>query len=197
MLVIAVIPAVLKAFVGGNAIGWVADRIDVSYLAIIFSVISIVLKAGEEKKALTSVPWNTLFMVSGMGMLIEVASSAGALKYLSDYISGSFSPEAVPYAMGIVGNVMSFFASTMGVVIPTLYPIIHGVCTASDALPGLTFAVVAIASTSLSPFSLSGGLGMGAAPEEKKNSLFWSLIICSVLYLVLVMACVAVGIISN
>ncbi|MGN1001209.1 MAG: SLC13 family permease, partial [Oscillospiraceae bacterium] len=113
MTAILVLPSVLKNIFGGTALTWLAGKVDATFLAIIFGVISIILKVGDEKKAIASVPWKTIIMVCGMSMLISVASEAGATQFLSDYLGNSFSASALPYVMAIVAAVMSIFSSTM------------------------------------------------------------------------------------
>ena len=151
----------------------------------------------DEKKALASVPWHTILMMCGVGMLIGVASQAGALEYLSSYIGENFNPAAVPFAVCLVAGVMSFFSSTMGVVLPTLYPLVFAICTLSGADPVVLFSVIPIAAclTGISPVSLAGGLALANTDEDKRNRMFFTLILCAVGFLVYVLLATAVHLI--
>jgi di/tricarboxylate transporter len=194
-----IIPAILKWMIGGSAISWFAGKMEVTFLAIIFGIISVFCKVGSEKDAIADVPWKTIIMVCGMGMLVATASEAGALAYLSDYIGRSFSADVIPYVMCIVAGIMSIFASTMGVVVPTLYPLIYAISAASGAMPALLFSVVPISAgyTGMSPFSLAGGLAMAAAEDSKKEKLFIVLIIVAIASIFMTAALVWLGLLRN
>ena len=196
---LVVLPPVFKSLVGGAFFGGLAKRMDATLLAVLFGVLSIIFKAGDEKKAIAAVPWKTIIMVCGMGMLISVASEAGAMDYLSEYVGRSFSATALPYVMAIVAAVMSLFSSTMGVVVQTLYPLIFAICTASGANPVILFSIVPLAATSAgnSPFSLQGGLVLSALDsDEERNRMFMTLIAIAVALTLLSLLMVAVGIVN-
>lgn len=197
MLLIIVVPNVLKGITGNAAIAAFADKLDITFLAVILAIVGIILKIGDEKKALASVPWHTILMMCGVGMLIGVASQAGALEYLSSYIGENFNPAVVPFAVCLVAGVMSFFSSTMGVVLPTLYPLVFAICTLSGANPVVLFSVIPIAAclTGISPVSLAGGLALANTGEDKRNRMFFTLILCAVGFLVYVLLATAVHLI--
>lgn len=197
MLIIIVVPNVLKGVTGNAAIAAFAGKLDITFLAVLFSIAAIILKVGDEKKALAGVPWHTIVMMCGVGMLVAVASESGALEYLSSYIGETFNPSLVPFAMVLVAGVMSFFSSTMGVVVPTLYPLVFAICTLSGANPVVLFSVIPIAAicTGHSPVSLSGGLCLANTEESQKNRMFFILVGCAVGFLLLVLAFVGIGII--
>ena len=194
-----IIPPALNSMIGGPAFKWLATNLDATFLAILFGVLSIIFKVGDEKKAIANVPWPVIIMVGGMGMLISVAAEAGAMTYLSEYISGNLSVAAIPYAICIVAGVMSVFSSTMGVVVPTLYPIIFAICTATGASPALLFSIVPIsaANAGTSPFSLFGGLAMASTDEKDKDKMFMYLLIVAIASVLLVCLLTAVGIINS
>lgn len=195
---ILVVPPTLKGLFGGAALTWLTSKIDATFLAIIFGVISIILKVGDEKKAIASVPWKTIIMVCGVSMLISVASEAGATQFLSDYLGNSFSASVLPFVMALVAAIMSIFSSTMGVVIPTIFPIIFAICSASGADPAILFSVVPLAAaySGSSPFSLFGGLVMSSIEDEKKDKMFIWLIIMAICFTMLTLLFIALGIIN-
>ena len=96
-------------------------------------------------------------------------------------------------------SVMSLFSSTMGVVVPTLYPLIFAICSASGANPVILFSIVPLAATSAgnSPFSLQGGLVLSALDsDEERNRMFMTLIAIAVALTLLSLLMVAVGIVN-
>lgn len=199
MTALLIIPALLKGIGLSGGIKWFAGKMEVTFLAIVFSVIAVLCKIGDEKEAMANVPWKTIVMVCGMGMLIGVASESGALAYLSGYITDRFSPAIIPLVVCLVAGVMSVFSSTMGVVVPTLYPIVFAISMASGSSPAMLFSVIPIAAgySGMSPFSLQGGLALSAAEESKREKMFILLIAMAVIAILLVALFVAIGIIRS
>lgn len=195
-----ILPPVCKSLFGGDFFSGLAKKLDATFLCVIFGVLAIILKVGDEKKAISGVPWKTIIMVCGMGMIISVASEAGVMTYLSDYLGRSFSASALPYVIGIVAAVMSLFSSTMGVVVPTLYPLIFAICSVSGADPVILFSIVPLAATSAgnSPFSLQGGLVQASLDDDKaRNRMFMELIVIAVVLSLLSLLMVAIGVVNS
>ena len=197
--ILVVLPPVCKSIFGGKFFSSAAKMLDATFLAVTFGLLSILLKAGDEKKAIAGVPWKTIIMVCGMGMLVSVAAEAGTMDYLSEYVGRTFSAGALPYVMGIVAAVMSLFSSTMGVVVPTLYPIIFAVCSLSGANPAILFSIVPLAATSAgnSPLSLFGGLVQASLEDDTaRNRMFLELIVIAVVMTLVSLLLVAIGVVN-
>lgn len=164
MAVVLVFP-LLKLLIPGNAvIKLVAGKIDVGLVAFVFAVIALLMKLAPQKEIIARVPWNTILMIAGAGMLIAVAVEAGTIDLLSNWIGSNVPTFLVPIAFSLVGAVMSFFSSTTGVVCPALFPLIPGL----SATTGL-----GAQSSAISPFSSGGSLILGSCGnEEERSSLF-------------------------
>lgn len=119
--------------------------------------VKFLVKLGDEKKAIASLPWGTLIMICGMGMLISVAIKAGTIDQLSHWISGNIPAELVPIALGIVAGLMSLFASTLGVVTPALFPIVPTLANTASIDPMLLFVAIVLGSQATSFALLLGG----------------------------------------
>ncbi|MEA4847178.1 MAG: SLC13 family permease, partial [Clostridiaceae bacterium] len=104
---------------------------DVAFTAIILSIVASFLKVGDEKKALFSVPWNTIVMICGIGIIVSLAVEAGSIDMISKAVSNIENPFFVPVIMSIGAGIMSIFSSTTGVVLPTLYPTVSGIAQAT------------------------------------------------------------------
>ena len=61
-------------------------------MAIIFAVIALLLKLAPQKEAIARIPWNTIVMIAGAGMLISVAVKAGTIKMLSTLVGAELCP---------------------------------------------------------------------------------------------------------
>ena len=153
----------------------VAGKIDVGLVAFVFAVIALLMKLAPQKEIIARVPWNTILMIAGAGMLIAVAVEAGTIDLLSNWIGSNVPTFLVPIAFSLVGAVMSFFSSTTGVVCPALFPLIPGLSatTGLGAANLFTCTVLGAQSSAISPFSSGGSLILGSCGnEEERSSLF-------------------------
>jgi di/tricarboxylate transporter len=156
-------------------VSFINSKMNIGLIASVFSVIALLLKLGDEKKAIASVPWSTLIMICGVGMLISVAIKAGTIGALASWIGTSIPAVLVPVAFGVVAAFMSLFASTLGVVTPALFPIVPAIAQNLSLDPMMLFIciVVGAQATAISPFSSGGSLILGACPtEESRTTLF-------------------------
>lgn len=184
MMVIVLIFPLLKLFMPGNeVIKMIAGKVDVGLVAIIFAVIALLMKLAPQKEAIARIPWNTIIMIAGAGMLIAVAVEAGTIQALSNWIGANVPTFLVPIAFSIVGAIMSFFSSTTGVVAPALFPLIPGLAASTGLSATALFActVIGAQSSAISPFSSGGSLILGSCgDEEERNTLFNRLLFTAV-----------------
>ncbi|MGM8887423.1 SLC13 family permease, partial [Psychrobacter sp. 1U2] len=162
-----------------SAIEFLNARIDIGFIAVIFALISLFLKLGDEKAVIALIPWNTLIMICGVGMLIRLGVEVGVIYELTEWLSTNVPIWLIPMLVFVISAIMSVFASTLGVVAPTLFPIVLPLAVASGLSPLLLFTciVVGAQSSSLSPFSSGGSLMLGASQVViEKNKLFSSLL---------------------
>jgi di/tricarboxylate transporter len=141
------------------------------------------MNLAPQKEIISKVPWNTILMIAGAGMLIAVAVEAGTIDLLSAWIGSNVPALLIPIAFSFVGAIMSFFSSTTGVVCPALFPLIPGLSASSGIAPAALFActVLGAQSSAISPFSSGGSLILGSqSDEEERNRLFNRLLFVAV-----------------
>jgi len=176
MILIAVVFPVLHMLVPENqTITFMNSKIDIGLLSIAFSTIALLLKLADEKQVIAKVPWNTLIMICGVGMLISVAIKAGTITLLAGWIGSNIPTLLIPITLCLVGGIMSFFSSTLGVVCPALFPIIPSIAATSDIPAIILFVCVVIGAqaTAISPFSSGGSLVLGScSSDEDRTELF-------------------------
>ena len=184
MMVVVLVFPLLKILVPGNAgIAYMAGKVDVGLVAIIFAVIALLMKLAPQKEAISKIPWNTIIMIAGAGMLIAVAVKAGTIKMLSAWVGANVPTPLIPLAFSIIAAIMSFFSSTTGVVAPALFPLIPGLAESTGLSAGALFActVLGAQSSAISPFSSGGSLILGSTPkEEDRTTLFNKLLLRAV-----------------
>ncbi|MFR2766649.1 MAG: SLC13 family permease [Clostridium sp.] len=184
MMVVVLIFPLMQILMSGNAaIQYISSKVDVGLVAIVFAVIALLLKLAPQKEALAKIPWNTIVMIAGAGMLIAVAVEAGTIDALSTWIGSNVPKPLVPIAFSVVGAIMSFFSSTTGVVAPALFPLIPNLAASAGLTSSALFActIIGAQSSAISPFSSGGSLILGSTPkEEDRNMLFNRLLMVAV-----------------
>ena len=184
MMVVVLIFPLLHIFVPKNpSISYMAGKVDVGLVAIIFAVIGLLLELAPQKEAIAKIPWNTIVMIAGAGMLIAVAVKAGTIQMLSTWVGSNVPAPLIPIAFSIIAAIMSFFSSTTGVVTPALFPLIPNLAAVTGISAPVLFActVLGAQSSAISPFSSGGSLILGSTPkEEGRNVLFNRLLLRAV-----------------
>ncbi|WP_228747504.1 SLC13 family permease [Pseudomonas sp. MM211] len=172
MAIVLAAPIANIAMPDNQTIAFINSKMDIGLIASIFSVIALLLKLGDERKAMASVPWSTLIMICGVGMLISVAIKAGTIDILASWIGSTIPPVLVPVAFGIIAAIMSIFASTLGVVTPALFPIVLPIASAMGIEPMVIFIAIVVGAqaTSISPFASGGSLILGSCTSEQSRS---------------------------
>ncbi len=183
MLLVLIFP-LLKMFLPNVAIiSSISGKIDVGLVAMVFTVIALLLKLAPQKEVIAKVPWNTILMIAGAGMLIAVAVKAGTIDALSAWIGSNVPKALIPIAFSLVGAFMSFFSSTTGVVCPALFPLIPALAVSTGLNPAVLFActILGAQSSAISPFSSGGSLILGSCgKEEERDTLFNRLLFVAV-----------------
>ena len=109
-------------------------------MAFCFTIIALLFDLAPQKEVIARVPWNTILMIAGAGMLIAVAVQAGTIDALSAWIGSNVPTALIPLAFSFVGAFMSFFSSTTGVVAPAV-PADSGTCGSNRIKSGSTLCL--------------------------------------------------------
>lgn len=147
---------------------------NVGLVSFLIGTILLALKCGDDKAIIKSIPWNTILLVLGMGVLMNIVKIAGGVELLSNSIASICTDTTATPLMCIVAGVMSFFASGLGVVFPTLVPTVGGIAAGlSNVNPTELMAAVVIGGTitGFTPISTAGALALAGASqfEELKD----------------------------
>lgn len=181
IIALIIVPSTIAAFLPtGSVFATIASHIDPTFISIIGVVLALILRVGDEKAALAKVPMAIIILLCGMGMLISVAVKAGTIAALSQWLAANVSVAMVPYATGVSASVMSFFSSTLGVVMPTLFPIVPNLATNAGLSHTVLLSAIVLCSslTGFSPFSSGGALALAGVQEEaERGKLFYRLLL--------------------
>lgn len=126
----------------------------------------------DEKKAVKSLPWNTLILICGISVLMNAVKLLGGIDLLARGLASFMSPMTAPALMGLTGGIMSWFSSANGVVFPTLIPTVPQVAAnvGGASLLQMVAAIVCSATVAgISPMSTGGSLVMASCSQEKSG----------------------------
>lgn len=140
-------------------------KVNVGLAAFAVSVVLTAIGAANEGAALKKVPWNTLVMITGMGILISLVTELGGIDLLSKALSSLMGPATAAPIMTVLAGVMSWFSSASGVVMPTLIPTVPTIAASLQGVSSLGITVglcVGAHLAALSPLSSCGGLMLAA-----------------------------------
>jgi di/tricarboxylate transporter len=161
---------------------------NVGLVSFAVSVVLLLIGAANEGEALKKIPWNTLIMITGVGMLISVVTELGGIVLLSDIISKLMGAKTASAIITVLAGMMSWVSSASGVVMPTLIPTVPGLvasvsgASAVDLVVGICIGANAAA---FSPLSSCGALMLAAystsnvATTEGRNKMFTRLFVFS------------------
>ena len=156
-------------------------RINVGLVSFAVAAVLSFLRVSDETKAIKHIPWNTLLLITGVGVLMQLIIDLGGIKVLSDILVSLMSAKSAAAVMGLTSGIMSWFSSSSGVVMPTLLPTVPHV---AQQLGGVNEVELASSITTIShvaaisPLSTGGALALAAyasaanANQKQQQNLF-------------------------
>ena len=138
--------------------------------------ILVALKVADIREGVQSIPWNTILLVTGIGVLMNVVITAGGIELLARGLASIMIPRTAPALIALASGVMSWFSSTSGVVMPTMIPTVPAILSnlgpgAASIPPMLMVSVLTVGSScaGISPASTGGGLIMASLAGDLKD----------------------------
>lgn len=165
-------------------------KLDVGLFAFVGASILILLGCVDEKKAIKGIPWGTLILIVGVGLLVNVITELGGIELISEFLISMMNERTATPIIAATSGILSWVSSTTGVVMPTLYPIAADI--ASNFGPSVSYVelISAITATSfaaaISPLSTGGAIIISSYSAAKdlditeQNKLFRTLFLLSV-----------------
>ncbi len=188
ILVVAVVSTVFKLKVG--------------LPAFLVAVILTLLKAADEGDALKKVPWGTLVMITGVGILITVVTELGGIELLKNTLIRLSNAKIISGMMAVVCGVTSWFSSASGVVMPTFIPMVPDMVQSiqgANAVELVNSISIGANMAAISPLSSCGALMLAAycssdnVSAKDRNKMFLQLFILSAGGVVLSGLCALLG----
>ena len=175
------------------AVGVLALKWNVGLTGFFIGSVLNVIGCGQDKKAVSGVPWNVILMVLGVGMLMNIISLSGGIDILVSMLENLMGAKSAAPIMALTAGVMSFFSSGLGVVFPTLVPVCGGLASGLgvDGMQLVAMVVIGGTIAGYTPISTTGALimaGVAQQPDSEtrfpQNKMFVELFAVSVLNLV-------------
>ncbi|NLI90627.1 MAG: hypothetical protein GX434_00070 [Peptococcaceae bacterium] len=188
---------VLTKLIGGNFLKTLNGFSTVAPVAIVGAVVNMLLNIGDSRDVLKKrIPWNTLAMLWGMGILLGLGATMGVNKYLGD-LAKNIPAGLVLTSFLVIAGGLSLFSSSLSVVYPLLLPIAGVVAPNLGLNPVAVMAAIIIgsASTAMSPLSTAGGLLLSGCPNEVYDNgmMFNNMFISAVSIMIILVAAGLLG----
>lgn len=172
-------------------IGCAFFKRNVGLISFAVSVVLLILNVADEKTAIKNVPWSTLLMVNGIGMLMSIVSDVGGVEVMSNALANIMTPQTAIGIQGLSAGILSWFSSAIGVVWPTMVPTVGSIASQVGVEPEglITIMCMTASFAGFSPASTGGSLILAANAtdpnftKEMENKLFIQLFGMSALLL--------------
>ena len=150
----------------------------------------LLFRVADEKKSLAGIPLGTLWLVTGIGVLMNLVLELGGIDLLSGFLASLMTRTTAPPIISLTSGILSWFSSTSGVVLPTMIPTIPNI---AQTVSGINTAEMVIAlsngshAAALSPLSTLGALAIASyttmtdTDAKQRNKLFGQLFVISII----------------
>lgn len=160
-LLYVIVPIVLAAiFPESEVLVKASSRFNITFGCLIGVILALLFKVGNEADALAKVPWGTLILICGMGVLISLAVKSGTISSLAEWIATSNNTGVAPVILVMISGVIGSVASSLGVVMPSMFPTVPIIAQSTGIDPAMLFALIITAGTfaAYTPVSSAGAL---------------------------------------
>lgn len=145
-------------------------KVNVGLASFTVAMVLSFLRVSDEEQALKKIPWGTLLLICGVGVLMNVIIALGGIDLLSASLASVMSAKTATTILGVTAGVMSWFSSTSGVVMPTLIPtiphIIQQMSISVNPVEWVTAISMVSNTAGISPLSTGGALALAAYSAE-------------------------------
>jgi Na+/H+ antiporter NhaD/arsenite permease-like protein len=158
-------------------------KLDLGLGAFAIGSLLVLFKCADEGKAIKGMPWNTILMVTGVTVLVNLMSDVGGMDLFATLIAKMSSASTVTLVAGFWSGLVSAYASTTGVILPMFLPMAPPLLKQlgagpGDLLPLVSSIIVCGFIVDLSPLSTTGAVFISnAGPKADKNKLFRDMLI--------------------
>jgi di/tricarboxylate transporter len=184
LVILMMVPSLLGVL-GVASMKALSKKLDISLVCITLAMIAALLRLADAKVVITKhIPWATLMMLSGVAMLVGVASAGGAVDLIGSWIGNNLPTGLIVPMFVLLAAFMSVFAAGSSVVVPTLFVLVPAVLvTAPTVNYHAMYAGIAIGAnaSAVSPFSGGGSLTLANIKQDEiREKMFLPLILSAI-----------------
>lgn len=176
VMALVIIPVFFNMFIPNPATKWFASKFDIKVLCAIGIVICCALKLGNSNDVIKNrIPWGTIIMVCGMGMLISLAVETGLADLLGSWLGTSIPSWLIIPMVCLLAGLLSFVTTGPAVIFPLFVPMFPALAAATGLSPvALTVALYAgTGATGMSPFSQGGAMAVSGCADDAVRESLW------------------------
>lgn len=177
-LVLAIMAICVLFLIVPGLLGYMAfgNKGDIGFVYLAAGIVCGLLKLGDSRQIMQrSIPWGIIVMVGGFAALLSVATNAGAVDMLSNFLNNNVSPSLAAPLFNLVCGIISVFSDAIGVVIPSFTPV-AGIMAMSGAVSAtaiVSAVVIGGMATAAAPLSTGGAQYIAYMPENLGKTVFW------------------------
>lgn len=164
-------------------IGVIGFKMDIGLGAFLVGAILIMLKTANEELTIKAMPWGAILMVTGVTVMITLMMKVGGIDLFAGMIAQFASASTISLVAGVVAGIISAYASTTGVIMPTFIPMAPVLlqkvgASPAELLPLISSIVACGFVVDMSPLSTSGAIYLSNAhPSVDRAKLFKNLLV--------------------
>jgi di/tricarboxylate transporter len=172
----------------GITVGWmlatIVWRVHVGLAAFAAGTLLALTRVADERDAISRIPLDIIFMVTGVTMLVAVLEATGGMELFTGMLALIASPSTLNGVIAFVTGIISTYSSTLGVVLPAFLPMVPSLVRQVGGGDPLAVALsinVGSALVDVSPLSTLGALCVAtvvdpvAARDLFRKLLIWGL----------------------
>jgi Na+/H+ antiporter NhaD/arsenite permease-like protein len=124
------------------------------------------LGAADHVESVRRMPWSVIFMVTGVTVLIAIMEKTQGIQLFTDLLAKLATPHSATAVIAFVAGLISVYASTSGVILPTFLPMVPGLVAKLGGVSAFALASAVNVGGHLvdvSPLSTIGALCIASA----------------------------------
>lgn len=139
-------------------------KVNIGIAALFMAVILLLFEIAEDGKVIKAMPWTTIMMVIGVGVLLAIVDKVGAIKLLNNSLASVMNKSTATPIMTLSSGLLSFVSSALGVVYPTMMPVAISLSSKVGVNAAALISAVGIggSASGISPISTGGALIIAA-----------------------------------
>lgn len=152
-------------------------KLDVTVGAFLGAAILSLTRTSDEEKAVKTIPWNTILMVTGVTVLIAILEKSGGMDLFTSLLARLSTQTSVTGVIAFVTGLVSVYSSSTGVVLPAFLPVIPGLIEKLGGGDPLAIAYsinVGAHLVDVSPLSTLGALCIANAAEHENRTVLFN-----------------------